>query len=163
MIFIIDANNLAGQLGLLAHKDFDRELISVMKIYLENKKIKVFLVFDGRDNMGDKYEEGYLTIIYTPKDSYYKSADDKIIEIVLNLKSDDKDEIKVITDDREIIQEVEKIAGNNSKIKILKATDFAIKLNGLRKEIIDEDEEDDKNLSDNEVEKINRELLDIWK
>lgn len=161
MIFIIDANNLAGQLGLLAKKDFDRELISIIKIYLETKKIKVFLVFDGRDNMGDKYEEGLLTVIYTPRDSYYKSADDKIIEIVISLKSKVKDEVKVITDDREIINEVEKLAGNNSQIKIIKASDFAVKLKSLIKDI-GEDEENDKNLSGSEVEKINEELLDIW-
>jgi predicted RNA-binding protein with PIN domain len=162
MIFIIDANNLAGQLGLLNQKNFDRELITIIKVYLEKRKIKIFLVFDGRDNMGDKFEEGYLTIIYTPRDSYYKSADDKIIELVINLKPGVKDEVRVITDDREIIQEVEKIAGNNIKIKILKASDFADKLKSSRKEFI-EDEGDDKNLNDKEIEKINNELLDIWK
>ena len=130
---------------------------------MENKKIRVFLVFDGRDNMGDKYEEGLLTIIYTPRDSYYKSADDKIIEIVKSLKSKVKDEVKVITDDREIITEVEKLAGNNSQIKIIKASDFAVKLKSLKKEFIDEDDGEDKNLSGSEIEKINKELLDIWK
>jgi predicted RNA-binding protein with PIN domain len=163
MIFIVNANNLAGQLGMLKHINFDRELISTMKIYLENKKIKVFLVFDGRDNMGDKYDDGFLTIIYTPRDSYYKSADDKIIELVIGFKSKIKDEIRVITDDREIIEQVNNIARDNIKIKILKASDFANKLRNLTEVILNEDEEDDKNLSDKEVEKINKELLDLWK
>jgi hypothetical protein len=162
MIFIIDANNLAGQLGLLSKKDFDRELISIIKIYLENKKISVFLVFDGRDDMGDKFKEGLLTIIYTPKDSYYKSADDKIIELVLSLQSKIKDEIRVITDDREIINEVEKIAENNNQIRILKASDFAAKLK-IADEHSEDDEAKDKNLSNEEIKKINDELLKIWK
>jgi predicted RNA-binding protein with PIN domain len=163
MIYLIDANNLAGKMGLLGEKDFDEKLIGILKSVYGGKGTRIILVFDGADLMGDKYQDGNIEVIYTPKDSYYKSADDKIRELVISLKSKVKDEIRVITDDREIIDEVEKLVGLNSKIKILRASDFAEKLKMMEEQVEIEDEEDDKNLSDEDVKKINNELLRIWK
>jgi hypothetical protein len=161
MIHIIDANNLAGKLGLLKKNNFDREIIEILKVYYFKKKIKVFLVFDGVDFMGNKFDEGFLTIFYTPRDNFYKSADDKIIEIVENLRYRDelssqpvKDEIIVITDDLDIIEKLK-----NANVNFIKATDFA----GNIKDIITEDDNiDDKHLSDEEIKKIDRELIKIW-
>jgi predicted RNA-binding protein with PIN domain len=166
MIFLIDANNLAGKLDLLDKKDFDEILIGILKRIYQSKGIRIILVFDGVDLMGDKYQDGNIEVIYTPRDSYYKSADDKIKEIVVSLKSKVNDEVRVITDDREIINEVEKLAGANSKIKILKASVLAEKLKIIEEQFQNEDEDSDngdRSLSTDEIKTINDEFLKIWK
>ena len=60
--------------------------------------------------MGDKIKKGNVTIIYTPRDSHYQSADDKIVELaedyasrLLNLTT------VVVSDDREVREKIEKI------------------------------------------------------
>ena len=68
--------------------------------------------------MGDKAVEGNLTIIYSPRDDYYKSADDKIIELINN--ENKPEQMVVISDDREII-DVAQEAG----CQIKKASYFA--------------------------------------
>ena len=81
MIYVIDANNLAGKLNILDDENFDKKLISNIKKYFFNKNNSVYLVFDSNDPMGDKYKEDNIAVIYTPRDNYYKGADDKIIEL----------------------------------------------------------------------------------
>lgn len=160
MLHIIDANNLAGKLDLLDRDDFDIVLIDLIKEYSQTKKI--ILVFDSTDPMGDKRVDGNVTIIYTPRDSYYKNADDKIIEIVLDNK---KEDIRVITDDIEIKQKIEKInLDENLDIELEQATDFAKRLERHFEKIDQSDKIDNKeDLSDDEINDINKELLDIWK
>jgi len=109
--------------------------------------------------MGDKLVDGNMTVIYTPKDNYYRSADDKIIEIALINR---KESIRVITDDIEIREKIEKInLDENLDIELERASDFAMR---LKKYVEKEDEIDNKEgISDDEVNDINNELLDIWK
>lgn len=155
MINIIDANNLAGKLNLLEEKDFDEKLVQLLSQY---KKSKYILVFDGRDNLGDKYEKDNITVIYTPRDSFYKSADDKIVELAKEYLHSGEG-AKIITDDLEIISKVEKIIiDKGGKIDFEKATMFAKKLNNYLYNRLEE-----KELTEDEAEKINQSLLNAWK
>ena len=156
MLYIIDANNLAGKLGILFEDNFDKKLIAAIKNWSKGKN-KIYLIFDGVDFMGDKYTEDNITVVYTPKDSYYASADDKVIETAKKLLVSEKEEIRVVTDDLEIIKKLENIVDN--KFKIIKATEFAEKI----ERNIDLDFNQKSELDKKEVEDINSELLRIWK
>jgi predicted RNA-binding protein with PIN domain len=161
MIYIIDANNLAGKLNLLKEEDFDKRLIKIIEEYNYGKGRKIFLVFDGIDRLGDKYTSGNITVIRAPKDDYYKTADDKIIELAQAIIATVKDDLVVITDDLGIKDLVTKNnLDNKRKIKMIKAAVFAEKLNWLKNK--KQDHEDDKKLDDKEIGAINRELLKIW-
>lgn len=132
MPYLIDANNLAhalfragqaGKLELLEEENFDQRLIEIIKKWIsrysrDNKKKRVTLVFEGTDTMGDKIIEENLTIIRAPRDDYYKSADDKIIELIEN--EDKPEQLVVISDDREILQ-----AAEEAGCQIKKASYFA--------------------------------------
>ena len=109
MIYIIDANNLAGKLGLLKENNFDKKLIKLVKRYNEKRQKRIILVFDGTDPMGDKIQEGNITIIYAPRDKYCQSADDKIIELTYNFIKDKREKIAVISNDRGIKKTMEKL------------------------------------------------------
>lgn len=161
MIHIIDANNLAGKIGLLGQKDFDRLLITRLKDYYRDKKIKVVLVFDGVDFMGDKAKDNNLEIIYAPKDGYYKSADDKIIELALDENLSFRDEIAIYTDDREIVEKINKQNKAGRKINFHKASTLAENMEA-RIMAIDDEEEEDRFLNENEIKNINDELLKLW-
>lgn len=155
MINIIDANNLAGKLDLLQEENFDEKLIQLLGQY---KKSKYILVFDGRDSLGDKYTRENITVIYTPKDSFYKSADDKIVELAKKYLHSGEG-TKIITDDLEIISKVQKIINDQGgKIVFEKATLFAEKLNNYL-----ENKGEEKELADDETDKINQDLLKAWK
>ena len=161
MIYIIDANNLAGKLNLLKDDDFDKRLIKIIEDYNYGKGRKIFLVFDGTDRLGDKYTSGNITVIRAPKDDFYKTADDKIIELAQDIIASVKDDLMVITDDLGIMDLVIKNnLDNKRKIKMMKATSFAEKLNWLRDKRLDED--DEKKLDKKETDKLNSELLKIW-
>ncbi len=163
MIYIIDANNLAGKLGILKESNFDKKLIELIKKWDEKKNKRITLVFDGIDPMGDKIKEGNITIIYTPRDNYYQSADDKIIELVINFTKNKRGEVTVISDDREIREAMEKLnKESGQKIHIELATLFAKKMIFFMEEKGLEDEADDKNLSKEKIKSINKELLKIW-
>jgi predicted RNA-binding protein with PIN domain len=159
MIHVIDGNNLAGKLKILSQKNFDKSLVIRLKDYYQRKKINVYLVFDGRDSLGDRSEQGYLTIIFSPQDRYYESADDKIVEIVGNLSASTKDDITLITSDRELISRAQNKAKRQGKKLILTSSDkFAEKL--IQEPIAAKNSKDE--LDSSAVEKINQELLDLW-
>jgi len=124
MPYLVDANNLAGKLNLLNKKDFDQKLITVIKRFIDRTNKKIILVFEGIDPMGDKLARGNLTIIFSPRDDYYKSADDKIIEIINNETK--PEQLVVISDDREIIE-----AAKQAGCQIKQASYFAKILNDL--------------------------------
>lgn len=161
MIYIIDANNLAGKLNILKEVDFDKILIDIIEAYNQGKGKKIFLVFDGIDPNGDKYEIDNIVVIRTPRDDYYKTADDKIVELAENCLADYKDEIIVITDDLEIKKLVKEINLNSQRqVGVISATDFAGKLNYLMDKATEKDE---KEIDESNVESLNDELLEIWK
>lgn len=179
MHYIIDANNLAGKLGILFEDGFDQKLIHLMQDYFRDKKIRVSLVFDSIDTMGDFYHEDGIDIVYTPRDGYYKNADDKIVELVkeqqgVDLQSDfgqqkevvkGLDEVTVVTDDIEIKNAVQKVAREIARqIYLVQSTDLAEKI----REKFGDDGADDldgetRGLSDDEVGGINDEFLKLWK
>jgi len=155
MPYIIDANNLAGQLNLLKIKNFDKELIQLIKKWAENKHKKIILVFDSNYFMGDQIVEDNITIIYTPRDNYYHNADDKIIELI---EKSHHVGFTIVTNDIELKQRITRFEkSNNLNIKFKSATRFAqILKNSFElnqdKEIFNEEDK----------EKINRELLRAW-
>ena len=164
MIYVIDANNLAGKLELLLEDDFDKILISQVKKYFNDKEIKVILVFDSADLMGDKIIEGHFEIVYTPRDSFYKCADDKVLEITSNYLNEEdlKEELVIVTDDIELKEKIKKEirdSENGYRVKVIRATDFAKKIlarNGVVKNV-------DKNVfSKNDINNLNKELLKKW-
>ena len=157
MFHIIDANNLAGKLRILDKEDFDLLLIELIRKYNRFDK-RYMLVFDSPDPMGDKVKKDGLEIIYTPNDDYYNGADDKIIELVDKYLEESNNEIKVVTDDSELIKRLEKF--EEKRIIFQSASEFAGKLQTYF-ESEEEITEDD--LEEKEKDKINKELLEIWK
>jgi len=169
MLYIIDANNLAGKLKMLGEKNFDKKLRDLVKEYYKEKKSRVILVFDSSDPMGDKIIDGNTTLIYTPKDRYYNGADDKIIELTekeLSVECSEfnfsGDAITVVTDDGELIKRIEKIIEDTGlkNIVLKRATDFAVKLKIKKNEKV---ENGRRGLKKGQINKINDELLGIWK
>lgn len=154
---IIDGNNLAGKMDLLKEKNFDERLVSMIRAYNGTKQRKIFLVFDSLDVMGDRRAYGKLAVIYTPRDSFYNDADDKILELIREAqKKPIKEEIIIVTDD----------IGIKKKAAILKcilkgSADFARE---LREELERQETVDEKNnLGEEEMDDITNELLKKWK
>ena len=100
MRYVIDGNNLAGKMDLLKEKEWQKELIYTLREYFAHSKKEIILVFDSNDPWGDKYPLSPLTVIHAPRDQYYRSADDKILELIE--QAEKERELVVITDDLEI-------------------------------------------------------------
>jgi len=149
MPYLIDANNLAGKLHLLSETDWDQELIDIVKDYFIAREQKAILVFDSNDPLGDRYTDGNITVIYTPRDVLYNNADDKIIELMKNEKR--PEDWIVVSDDLNIIHEAGKL-----DIEVILARDFAKKI-VPSVEVDDEDE-----LSEREEDEITDELSNEW-
>jgi|YelNatPaOPRAMG01_1025707.scaffolds.fasta_scaffold00028_2 predicted RNA-binding protein with PIN domain len=99
-IIIIDGNNLIGKSNLLReiqrkNKQIVREkLVLLLESFFQTKKNKVFLYFDGYENLPIK--TNLFKIIYS--DNY--SADDKIRQQIENTKNTKN--IILITSDRSL-------------------------------------------------------------
>ena len=78
----------------------------------QGKNHEIILVFDSSDPMGDKYRQENITVVYTPKDNYYKNADDKIIEVTRQKFNTEnyKEKINIITNDLDLTRKIEKLA-----------------------------------------------------
>lgn len=152
MTFIIDANNLAGKLGLLETADFDKILISEIEKNFAHKQIRIFLIFDSADPYGDKYNLNLLTVIHAPAmREFGGGADNKIIEVARQTK----DEGFVISDDIDLKNKIDSL--EIKKIKTVK-TDYIInRMNRLKSD------EDKIELDKNEADNIMKELLKKWK
>ena len=157
MPYLIDGNNLAGKLGILKEPDWDQTLILILQNYIERMQKKAIVVFDSADPLGDRYSEGDITIIYTPRDAVYDNADDKIMELMNNEKR--PEDWVVITDDVKILDEADKL-----DIKTILATDFAKKLMPSEKLDSDEllDEEEVGILSNEDRQDITDEMMEEW-
>jgi predicted RNA-binding protein with PIN domain len=175
MIYIIDANNLAGKLNLLGKNNFDQQLFVLIQAYAEGRSDQFILVYDGSDLMGDKIKKGNIIIVYTPRDSYYQSADDKIVEMAEDYASRLLNQTTVVvSDDREIWEKTEKIINQSGdfanlsikrNLRLEKSTNFAIKIqrffaqpDARQARKIDNKAE----LSDNDILEVNDELLKRW-
>jgi hypothetical protein len=162
MLYIIDANNLAGQLGLLESRDFDTILPVLVGDFFAGTQNQAVLVFDPRDSLGDKYRQGNLEIVYTPRDNFYRNADDKVIEIVKNYLADEnfKKEIRIVTSDSDLRDKIKAAMAESPigwRVKLLRAEDFA---DEMERRMGYSSEDDEKNIDD---PGLNEELLKAWK
>lgn len=162
MVYVIDANNVAGKLKMLGEDNFDKRLIEMIRQYNSNRNSPVLLVFDGQEQMGDKIViDPLLTVRYSPRDGYYNSADDLIVEMVEKNLNRDQQEITVITDDIELKKRIKKTQEQfGGHIYFEQATRFAEKL-----EKADQGSEEDdgkRGLSESEQKSINEDLLKYW-
>ncbi|PIT94098.1 hypothetical protein COU00_00800 [Candidatus Falkowbacteria bacterium CG10_big_fil_rev_8_21_14_0_10_43_11] len=153
MPYLVDANNLAGRLKLLREPDFDQTLIELVQDYGERTGKKFILVFDSNDPLGDRYTEGNVTVIYTPRDAVYNNADDKIIELMQSEKR--PEDWIVITDDMNIIEEARDL-----DIENISTREFAAELMPVGNLAEDSEEEDE--LSETEQGEISDELMGEW-
>jgi hypothetical protein len=161
MLYIIDANNLAGALGLLERKDFDTILPVLVGDFFAGKQNEAVLVFDPRDSLGDRYSCGKLEIVYAPRDDFYRDADDKVLEIVKNHLSDEnfKKEIRVVTNDLELRNKLKAAMSESPigrRVKLIRADDF---VRELERRLEGEDEAEEKNIDE---PGLNDELLRAW-
>jgi|GEM_PF-1281590 len=161
MLYIIDANNLAGQLGLLERQDFDTILPVLVGDFFAGKQNEAVLVFDPRDSLGDRYSWGKLEIVYAPRDDFYRDADDKVLEIVKNHLADDsfKKEVRVVTNDSGLRDKLKAAMSESPigwRVKLIRADDFARE---LERPMEGDEEAEEKNIED---PKLNDELLNIW-
>ncbi len=167
MMYIIDANNLAGKIGILEEESFDKILLDTISEHFSNNNCDVFLVFDSSDPMGDKKEEKGIKVIFAPKDgNNYLCADDKILEIVKNnLESFDfKEEISVVTDDNELKQKILMLAEETEcqdRVHLLACSEMVEKINKSA-EGVNDDFFEPRELEEQDQEEINEELKEIW-
>ena len=158
-MYIIDGNNVAGKLKILGEENFDRKFLSLVMKWNTRKRVKITVVFDSGDWMGDKQIlDSYVRAVYTPQDSFYRDADDKIVEIIRRNYLSPGEAMILVTEDRELItraQEEARQAGQ--KIEILSSGEFAIKLGAVRA-----DEEADRELSKEKMDDITTDLLNEW-
>ncbi|PLX26836.1 hypothetical protein C0583_06095 [Candidatus Parcubacteria bacterium] len=175
MNYLIDANNLAGKIGILDEEDFDMLLVEKISKWLGDKQKKIILVFDSLEKMGDKRIDGEIISIYTPRDEYYNNADDKIIEITREWEDFIKDQdIKInkslfelldkegltfVSDDIDLTNKIEKVREEGVRVKIIKNDIF---LDILDRKTNKESEDGDRDLESDEIKKINDELLEKW-
>jgi len=164
MMYIIDANNLAGKLGILFQDNFDKEMINIIKEYFYEKKMKIVLVFDSNEKMGDRLIDENVEVIYTPRDDYYNSADDKVLELAIGEINSGvgNNQITVVTDDIDLREAVQQAADKKDySINLIKSTDFALRIiNKKNKEeyLVD----DDRGLDADEEDRITRDLMGKW-
>lgn len=152
MHYVIDANNLAGVLGILDNDDFDLQLTNSVKSFFKDKNIKVDLVFDSSDYFGDWRQDDNLNIFYTSRDEQYNCADDKIVEIVEN-SINDKNDIIVVTNDIDLQNRVNSVKiENSSKFALKLFKKYNINVNGIKK----------CGLSNNDIREINQEIMEIY-
>jgi hypothetical protein len=163
MIYIIDANNLAGKMGMLGKENFSEELSAIIKSYKPEKNHLYFLVFDSNEMMGDQYRlNDKVSLIFAPRDGYYKDADDKIVELAEKfapLKSE-HGKVVIVSDDLEIKEKVDNLnKEKNLSLKFESTSDFYQKLKFYFQKSIDKDDE----LSEDEEDEINKEFMNFWK
>ncbi|SRR6056297_568377 len=160
MVYIIDGNNLAGEIGLLDQDNFSEKLLKKLSGFTGSKKCDFYFVFDSAQAQGDKYWQAEnVLVIRAPRDSYYKDADDKILEIVEEILG--REEVTLVSSDRELKEKASKISREKKaekKLKIENSSAFAFRVLGDRETNINEVD-----LSDQEVQDINKGLLEKFR
>lgn len=157
MIYLVDANNLAGQLGILHEPDFDIRLVLLWNQFLSAKDARssARLVFDGYDSMGEKYQSGRVIVVRAPIDSRIRTADDKVVEQAMLLSGDKSQSVTVVTNDLGISERLRSLGlFERNNISWVKASDFADRLI-----YVDDGELNEKD----DFPDVTRELMDLWK
>jgi hypothetical protein len=178
MLYLVDANNLACQIfGAERGKpveDFDVKLIKLLGDYNRKRKKRWALVFDSSDSLGDKYQKDSITVIYTPRDKQYRDADDKILELAGQFAGTIQDlpipvfiqeayELTVITDDFEILEKIKNLKESSRRpLYTQKASDLALRIKAWSGGGIDTGPADGRDLSEDDRDHINDELLKLW-
>jgi hypothetical protein len=159
MPYLIDANNLAGKMNLLGENDFDWKLFLIVSRFANLKNKKIILVFDGYGNVADA---GTTKVIYAKGDYGFNSADEKIIDMIRYAKS--PEDYIVVSNDHGIVNEIHKFNEEKRlKIQIASASDFAGRVRAVLDGAAKDEPIDEDKLNKDEVDKINDELLKIWK
>ena len=172
MIYIIDANNLAGKMGILEEDRFDKILTDDVDKFFQEKSHEVFLVFDSSDPMGDQEQKEKIKVVFAPKDNkHYFCADDKILEIAKNklVQINIGEGLTIVSDDIDLKDKIEKQAQEverQNKLNFLSCSDFLEKINKTAENVNDDffepREAEKQDLSDEEQAEINEELRQIW-
>lgn len=152
MAYLIDGNNLAGRLGILKEAGFDTKLIHMVAEFCEKNDKQATLVFDSADILGDRFTEGPVTVIYTPRDAIYENADDKIVELMQAEES--AGGWIVVTDDNYLLDKADDMGADS-----MFAREFMKNLLPPEEiELLDDEAE----LGADEKEEINDELMEEW-
>lgn len=149
MPYLIDANNLAGKLGILSEVDWHENLLETLERLALEKNKKIVVVFDSIDPLGDKYELGLLTVVIAPRYANF-TADDKILEIIE--AHHNPEELTLVTDDYDLTQKARRL---NCSIKSAEI---------MAKELLFDATiiSNEKDLPAAETEQLNAELLKLW-
>ena len=148
-------------MDLLEDKERNQKVIESLSEYFQSSRKQIWLVFDSVDPMGDKYTQYGMTVIFSPRDGYYSSADDKIMELIDN---DLGQEMTVVSDDIEIRKKVEELnyKGYNT-LNTKKASELASEIEDNKTRQENGDIDKGVNLSKDELDEINEELLKKFK
>ncbi len=157
-MYLVDANNLAGQLGWLEQGNFGPKLTQALLAYFRARNKKAIIVFDGNDWLAGQQDYGPIKVIYTASDC---SADDKIVSLISRARRGQA--FSLVTNDRELARRALQAAGAGKAIKIVKAVEFArLLLAPEQSPLAGVGDDDDKQLDRSEIKKINQELLKLW-
>ena len=88
-----------------------------------------------------------MTVTHSPKDTFYHSADDKIVEMVERYVNREEKNIVVVTDDVGLKKRIEEISARYSVVAKMERATFWAKKEELGQE---------------KINKINQELLKRW-
>lgn len=158
--FLIDGYNVINKINDLFNQKLETQRNSFLELIERNnpqgaRKNKVTVVFDGQMDVFGSRHEGDVNVIF----SSGETADDRIKRFVRN--ADNKKNIIVVTDDREIIYAV-----RQEGAQICSSNDFISKIyskkNHLKTVQKKKDQEDHKNISKALEDKVNKELEDLW-
>ena len=160
-MYIIDGNNLGGKMRMLGEADFGRRLLGRIMEWNVRRRVKITVVFDGGGNMGDRQAlDPFVSVVYTPRDSFYRDADDKIVELVRQGSLKPGEALVLVTEDRELISRADAEAKRyDLALEIVSSSSLAAKLEAA----VAESEPEDRGLAGEEVDKINSDLLRSWK
>ncbi len=156
-MYIIDGNNLAGKLGLLASRDISKEVTRLLDQYFKDKASRVIAVFDGYS--GGRETSRIRTEYATDMASWRESADEKIISIIRRAKKGES--FIVVTDDRGLQAAALEEAKNGGKhVSIIRSTEFAERLSAREADF--ERDSLEKEIGGEARRRLDQELLEKW-
>jgi predicted RNA-binding protein with PIN domain len=158
-MYIIDGNNLAGKLGMLDKRTFNRELVEMVADYFMGKNKKVLVVFDGHGSMDFPVSLRGVDVHFAGDFPYAReSADEKILAIIARGKRGES--FILVSEDSELQAASKRTAKKSGvEIQIVKASFFAQSLtHGKNAEQVG----DEKSLSPRDEEYLYEDLVKEW-